>query len=77
MSKPRFTQFGSPDGVTVGLLIGDVASCARCFRPIFRDHAFLADDEEPDSEGEPESVAGQVARGWSRLSGPEWVDKGC
>lgn len=77
MTKNRFTHYVSPDGKSVELLVGDVASCGRCLQPLFRDHAFIADGEDPDCEGEPESVAGQEARGRFRIANSaQRVDEG-
>ena len=51
MNLQRFTHHGVPDRKGhVDLLAGDVTICLGCGLPLFRDHAFLDDGEDPTNQ---------------------------
>ena len=61
----KYTHF-SIENSEVDLLAGDVTACLHCGRPIFRDHAFIS-DEDPETAGEPTTVSAHLAMGRQEL----------
>ena len=66
-NQHRFTYYQNDRDGMVNLLAGDTPQCIRCGSLIFRDWAFL-EDQETETRDEPTSASGQIACGREELA---------